>query len=157
MHHFRITFFFLVFSLFAKAQDSITFCQTLHNSHQLIQYYHIKPKPINDTLSQWVFNRFLNNLDPEYMYFTNGEVNKLAQHKNQLDDYIISAECSFITEFQNSYVNALERSLRIVRAIQPESLDFSGKDSITFNHPGNAYYEESEEDLTLIWLKKIRF
>lgn len=157
MHHFRITFFFLVFSLFAKAQDSITFCQTLHNSHQLIQYYHIKPKPINDTLSQWVFNRFLNNLNPEYMYFTNGEVNKLAQHKNQLDDYIISAECSFITEFQNSYVNALERLLRIVRAIQPESLDFSGKDSITFNHPGNAYYEESEEDLTLIWLKKIRF
>ncbi len=145
-----------LFSLPLFAQNGVKTCKILSKINALIQEQHYKPKPIDDSLSVYVFDALLDELDPNRNLFTKNEYQKLCKHRLALDNYIQQKDCSFMTDFVLAYQNGLERKKRILEKIQKEAFDYTTKDTVKFSKT-NFPFDLEETDLEKVWKKRIRY
>ncbi len=75
---------------------------------------HVSPPVVDDAFSSWVFDRFLDELDPEHLIFLKGEVEALAQYRLTVDSEFQGQGWSFIPALQPIYRNALGRTISVV-------------------------------------------
>lgn len=143
------------FSVFA--QNDTKTCEILSKINTLIQSEHILPKPIDDSLSVFVFDHFIDELDPSHNLFLKSEYESLAQkYRFQLDDYINTKNCSFVTDIISIYKTGLTRNKGCLEAIAYENLDYETKDTIRFYKKAFPFYLV-ESQIGKVWRKKIRY
>jgi carboxyl-terminal processing protease len=155
MNKISLVLFLFTYSLFA--QNSNTTCEILFKINTLIQQEHVNPKPVNDSLSAYVFDNLMNELDPSRNIFYKSQFDVLSsKYRLHLDDLILKKDCSFITEIKVIYKENLERNKLILDKISKETLDFSQRDTVRFKQKKfNFYLKESEVEK--VWRKKIRY
>ena len=151
MRKFSLLFFLTSFSLLG--QNSATTCEKLSKINALIQREHFHPKPIDDSLSVYVFDTFIDGLDANRNLFTKLEYEKLCKHRLQLDNYILQNDCSFMNDFVSMYQFALERKKKILEKIRIEVLDYNGKDTVKFSKK-NFPFDLVASDFDRVWKKK---
>ncbi|HEY4618754.1 MAG TPA: S41 family peptidase [Flavobacterium sp.] len=143
------------FSLFA--QNDAKTCEILSKINTLIQSEHFLPKPIDDSLSVFVFDHFIDELDPSHNLFLKSEYDSLSQkYRLQIDDYFNAKDCSFMTEIIRAYKIALVRNKGYLDSIAKENLDFKTKDTVRFYRKPHPFYLQ-ENQLEKVWRKKIRY
>lgn len=143
------------FSLFA--QNDAKTCEILSKINTLIQSEHILPKPIDDSLSVFVFDHFIDELDQSHNLFLKPEYETLSQkYRFQLDDYINAQNCSFLTDIVRIYKIGLNRHKRCLEAIANENPDYETKDTVRFYRKALPFYLV-ENQLEKVWRKKIRY
>ena len=98
-----------LFPIIGFAQSEKNPCETLSKINAVIQEQHYKPKPIDDSLSVYVFNTFLKHLDENNSLFIEPEISILKKHLLKLDDYILSKNCTFLDDFYTTYNQAIDR------------------------------------------------
>jgi carboxyl-terminal processing protease len=153
----KITFvlLFSTFSLFAQNSDNS--CDILFKINRLLQQEHFSPKPVNDSLSAYVFDELLKDLDPSRNIFLKSQADSLSnKYRLQLDDLILSKDCFFISDIKNEYKKSLLRNKSILEKLNGETIDYTIKDTIRFKQRNfNFYLKENEVEKA--WNKKIRF
>jgi len=154
MRKFSLLLFLSTFSLFAQNSDKT--CELLSKINSLIQREHYQPKPLDDSLSVYVFDTFMDDLDENRNLFTKLEYEKLCKHRLNLDNYILQNDCSFMNDFASMYRFALERKKNILEKIRPEALDYSGKDTVRFSKK-NFPFELKLSDFDRVWKKRMKF
>ncbi|WP_396168773.1 carboxy terminal-processing peptidase [Flavobacterium sp.] len=154
MRKFSFLLFLSTFSLFA--QNSSKTCELLSKINTLIQREHYHPKPVDDSLSVYVFDSFMDGLDDNRNLFTKTEYEKLSKHRLNIDNYIIQNDCSFMNDFVSMYQFALERKKNILEKIRPEVLDYNGKDTVRFSKKRFPFELESK-DFERVWKKRMKF
>lgn len=112
------------------AQSETAACTTLSKINGLIAAVHFKPKPINDSLSVYVFTHFLKTIDVSNELFLESEINSLKKHKYKLDDHIIHSNCSFLNEFYSIYQKAVNRHIAIIENIKKENFPLNSREII---------------------------
>ena len=138
------------------AQSEKNPCETLSTINTIIQNKHYKPKPVDDSLSVYVYDAFLKNIDEDNRLFTELEIDKLKQHKLQIDNYLLENNCSFLTEFYTLYSNSILRYKTIVENIKSEPFAFKSSETIEFSM--NSFpYAKDEEELKKLYKKRILF
>ena len=142
------------FSLFG--QNSAKTCEILSKINTLVQSEHYNPKPVDDSLSVFVFDSFMDGLDGNRNLLTKIEYENLCKHRLQLDNYILSNNCSFMIDFVSVYQLALERKKKTLEKIQFEELDYNAKDTVKFSKK-NFPFDLVETDIERIWKKRIRY
>jgi carboxyl-terminal processing protease len=143
------------FSLFA--QNSDTSCTVLFKINKLLQQEHFNPKPVNDSLSVYIFDELIDNLDPFRNVFLKSQIDSLSnKYRLQLDNFIMNKDCSFINEIKNEYKKGLSRNKIILVKLNSESLNFDTKDTIRFKHKNFGFYLK-ENEVEKAWNKKIRY
>lgn len=155
MNKISLVLFLFTYPLFA--QNSNSTCEILFKINTLIQQEHVNPKPVNDSLSAYVFDNLMNQLDPSRNIFFKSQYNVLSsKYRLNLDDLILKKDCSFISEIKTLYKANLERNKLILEKISKETLDFNQKDTIRFKQKNfNFYLKENEVEKVLG--KKIRY
>ena len=149
---FAILFFpFLVFS-----QTDKKACEILNGLNTIIQKNHYKPKPIDDSLSVYVFKTFLNRLDEDNRLFLNPEIEQLKSHEYKIDDYILTKNCNFLHDFYVSYTNAISRYSSIISNLKNESFPMSSSEKIVFSKKAFPYLND-ENELKHLYKKRILF
>ncbi|RZJ27252.1 MAG: hypothetical protein EOO48_12280 [Flavobacterium sp.] len=123
-------FLFVASSVFGQTNEKT--CALLGKITSLIEREHFKPKPVDDSLSVFVFDTFVDALDENRNLFTKSEYDELKKHRLTLDDEINRQDCSFMSEFASVYKKALERKRLLIENLRKEKLDYSGTDSIKF-------------------------
>jgi carboxyl-terminal processing protease len=147
--------FFTTFSLFA--QNEVKTCEILSKINTLILREHIQPKPIDDSLSVFIFNSFIDELDPSRNIFLKSEYDSLTQkYSLQIDDNIKSKDCSFLTEITAIYKKNLLRNKSILEKIDQSTIDFELTDTIRFYKKQFPIYM-LETEVEKVWRKKIRY
>jgi carboxyl-terminal processing protease len=146
--------FFLTSILFSQNNKSA--CETLDRINKTIRYQHYRSKPIDDSLSVYVFNRIISNLDEDNRLFLEDEVTSLKRHQYLIDDYISSKRCDFLDDIFITYNKAVVRYSKIVNAISNSSFEFKSNDTIQFSNT-NFPYAQDEVELTKIYKKGILF
>jgi carboxyl-terminal processing protease len=155
MNKISLVIFLFTYSLFA--QNSNSTCEILFKINTLIQEEHINPKPVNDSLSAYVFDNLMNELDPSRNIFYISQINALSsKYRLNLDDSILNKDCSFISEIKALYKANLERNKLILDKISKENLDFNQLDTIRFKQKNFSFYLK-ESDVDRVWKKKIRY
>jgi carboxyl-terminal processing protease len=142
--------------LFTFGQTDKNPCETLTRINFVIQQQHYRPKPVDDSLSVYVFNNFLEKLDDDNRLFTEIEINNLKKHKLKLDDYIKEENCAFLDEFYSAYNSAVERYRTTIEAIKKEPFSFKSSETIQFSKKAFPYVKNGAE-LKTLYKKRILF
>ena len=142
------------FSLFG--QNDAKTCETLTKINTLLQREHYQPKPVDDSLSVFLFDGFMDALDSNRNLFTKIEYDKLSEHRLQLDNYILQNNCFFMNDFIAVYNIALHRKKKILEKIQKDSFDYTSNDSVKFSKK-KFPFELVTTDLERVWKKRIRY
>lgn len=148
--------FLLLFPFFVIAQSDKNTCATLTQINKLIQEKHYNPKPIDDSLSVYVFNSFLKNIDSDNSLFLNAEIIDLKKHKFRIDNYIIAEKCNFLDDFYKSYTKAISRNQKIIESVIKEPIVYSSNENIRF-YKKSLPYKNNEIELKKRFKKGLLF
>ena len=150
--------FFLLslFPLLLFAQNEKEACETLSKINALIQSKHYKPKAVDDSLSIYVYDTFLNTLDEDNRLFTEIEINSLQKHKLKIDDYILQKNCDFLNEFHSVYNGAIQRYKNTIEVIKEEPFSFSSPEYIEFSKK-NYPYAKDDATIKSLYKKRLLF
>ncbi|BFM44521.1 carboxy terminal-processing peptidase [Flavobacterium sp. CFS9] len=141
--------------LFSQSGDPT--CEIVNKINAVIQEEHIRPKPVDDSLSIFVFDNLINELDPSRNIFFKTEYDEMAEkYRTNLDDFILSNDCSFLADITSKYKESLLRTKKILEKIQTEPIDYNTTDTIRFYKKSFPFYLK-QENLEKVWLKKIRY
>lgn len=146
--------FLLPFQNFAQSQSNA--CETLFKINKLIQDEHYKPKPVDDSLSVYVFTDFLKVLDEDNRIFIEPEIENLKKYELKIDNYILNKDCSFLEDFYTIYSKAIDRYEALILSIKKESFAFSSSENIRFSKKSFPYLK-NETELKNLYRKSILF
>lgn len=155
MKKISLVLFLTTFSLFSQ-NDGKT-CEILTKINALIQHEHINPKPVDDSLSVFVFDRFIDELDPSRNVFLKSEYDVLAQkYRLNIDNFISDKDCTFLTAISAVYKKNIVRNKAILEKIDKETIDYELKDTIRFYKKAFPIYL-LDNQVEKVWRKKIRY
>ncbi|WP_339919558.1 S41 family peptidase [uncultured Flavobacterium sp.] len=150
-----VVFLLTSFSLFAQS-DTKT-CILLSKINKLIQSEHFQPKPIDDSLSVFVFDNFIDGLDPSRNILLKSEYEALSfKFRLNLDDLILANDCSFLPEIVAVYKNGLSRNKAILEKMKTDTIGYKVKDTIRFYKKIFPFYLEQNQ-LETAWRKNIKY
>ena len=132
-----------LFPLLLFAQNEKNACETLSKINTLIQKQHYKAKSVDDSLSVYVFNDFLKELDEDNRLFTEVEITNLKKHQYKIDDYILQKNCAFLDEFYTVYNGAILRYKTIIEDLKKEPFPFSSTEKIEFSKKTYPYAKDN--------------
>ncbi|MCV9926820.1 S41 family peptidase [Flavobacterium sp. LS1R49] len=155
MKKISLVFLLVGFSLFGQNSDST--CEILTKINALIQSEHIQPKPVDDSLSVFVFDNLIDEMDPSRNIFLKSEYDILVKkYRLNIDNLILNKDCSFLKDITSKYRNGLLRNKTILEKIQSEPIDYSVKDTIRFYKKSFPVYMK-ETEIEKVWRKKMRY
>ena len=152
----RLLLAFLVFPSLLFAQKSEDVCQTLSKVSTLIKHNHYQPKPIDDSLSVFVFDQLLDVLDEKRNIISKKEFETLSRHRLLLDNYTLQNDCNFIDEFLSIYKKALIRKKTVLTKLQTVAFNYNTTDSIRFSRK-KFDFDVEQDDFEAFWTKIIRY
>ncbi|MFH6946239.1 S41 family peptidase [Flavobacterium sp. FlaQc-50] len=153
----KIVFAFALITSTLFSQNSDKTCEILNKINVLIQTEHIRPKPVDDSLSVFVFDNLINELDPSRNIFFQSEYDEISKkYRHNLDNLILQNDCSFLADITTKYRNGLLRTKTVLEKIQAEPIDYNKNDTIRFYKKSFAFYL-NKENLEKVWLKKLRY
>lgn len=152
----KISLVLLLTTFSLLGQNSTKTCEILSKINALVQREHYHPKPVDDSLSVFVFDTFMDGLDGNRNLLTKIEYENLCKHRLQLDNYILKNDCSFMDNFVSIYQMALERKKKTLEKIQNQVLDYNAKDTVKFSKK-NFPFDLVEPDIERVWKKRIRY
>lgn len=152
----KLLFLVVLLPAFGFGQADKNPCETLTRINFLIQQQHYKAKALDDSLSVYVFDNFLKQLDDDNRLFTEIEINNLKKYKYQLDDYIREGNCDFLSDFYTAYKTSVERYTATIEAIKKEPFAFKSSETIQFSKKAFPYVKDGDE-LKKLYKKRILF
>lgn len=145
----KILAFACLLSLGVAAQNHGEACDVFLKVEAVLQKEHFKPKPVDDSLSAYVFNNVMEHLDENRMVFLKEDYDRLAVHKYQIDDYLKNKDCAFFYDFITVYRKALERNKDIITEINAvEFLDT--RDSMYYSKKAFPYRPDTAKLKTFV-------
>lgn len=118
-----------------------------------VEKYHVEPRPLDDQFSELVFTSLIETLDPNAIYFTAADINKLKEIKSNIDDEIRTGDCSFLHSIAGIYKERHKFAGSVVNSFQEKTFDYSEEESIVLNEEADYV---SENDLIDRWKKMIK-
>lgn len=146
----------LLFTFASYSQDSGKSCDVLIKINALIQREHFNPKPVDDSLSVYVFETLMGELDTDKNIFLKSEYDYLSKHKFKFDDYLANNDCSFFEDFAKTYKTALERTKSAIEKIQKQKLNYTTNDTVRFTKKDFPFYVKAE-DVDKVFTKRLKF
>lgn len=139
------------------AQDNSTTCKILTKINTLLQKEHVELKPIDDSLSVFVFDNLINDLDPSRNLFFTSEYDSLAKNfRLHLDNLILKENCQFISAFESFYQKGLQRNKSLLEKLSKEPINLKVQDTLRLYKKAFPVYM-TEKNMEKVWRKKIHF
>ncbi len=126
----KISYFFLTISLFVFHKKTFANCDYAKSVISKIESIHIAPKEKNADFSSYIFDNFIEYIDPRKKYFTSVELQQLEQYKATLFDDLNGA-CEFVNLTSNLYYDKIVRADSILNKINLTKL-LDGHNSVRF-------------------------
>ncbi len=135
MKQFFIGFLFSVcvcVSLQAQPVNSDKLRQKCLVLRRFLEMKHYQPLQWNDSSSSLLFNKWIDELDEDKRYFTQGDIAELNTYRYKLGDEMLGKSWQFFDRSVAIYRLRLKQSDSIINSILDKPLDFSKPDYIHF-------------------------
>jgi carboxyl-terminal processing protease len=117
--------------------------------------YAYRPRALDDALSQDIFKRYLDALDPGKMFFTADDVAKFSRYKTALDDAIKSGKLDPAYAIFAMYKQRVaERSAYSRNLLKQDIFAFTGHDRWQYDREKAAW--AAPTDLDTLWKQSVR-
>jgi carboxyl-terminal processing protease len=117
---------------------------------------HYSPRPIDDTFSARVYNRVVNLLDYDKLFFTQEDMNKLSKYQYAIDEEIKNNSVEFFDTINAIYVRRVSDGERFSKQALAQPFTFKGEDSIQLN-ADKLPYAANDAQLADYWRQFIKY
>jgi len=114
------------------AQNSVG--ERAYRLSMVIQQQHFSPKPVDDSLSRYIYDEILHTLDPYQIYFSAKSLTELSVWKYQLDDEIKGPSIKFLLAVSESYNKELASADQSLKILLQQSFSFTEPDTLHLFH-----------------------
>ncbi len=121
----------------------------------LLSRYHYRKFKIDDSLSSLLYERYLETLDYNKIYFLLSDINKFEEYRYALDDYLIEGNIEPFYEIFNTYLERMRERVGYLDTILSKEFDYTLIDSVQIGRDDaewiNSYLEMNE-----LWYKRVK-
>lgn len=121
----------------------------------ILTRYHYNAFDINDSLSNIIFNRYLDALDQGKYYFLKEDVDSFHDYKNKLDDFLLTGDVYFYYEVFELFLKRLNERINYVDKLLENEFDYA-TDEIFYFDRKDSDWAKSKSDLDDLWRKRLK-
>ncbi len=129
--------------------------QTAYLSAQILGRYHYKAQPLDDAMSEKIFDRYLKALDPERLFFTQADIDSFADARTTLDDAILRGNLAAPFAIFQRYEQRVTERLGYARELLDQGFDFTQKESYPYARD-KAPWPADEAEVRDLWKKRVK-
>src|SRR5450830_1017999 len=98
--------------------------QAAHLAAELLARYHYKGIPLDDALSEKIFDEYLKSLDSEKLFFVQADIDHLSGDRTKLGDAILKENLTVPFAIFNLYAHRLAERFAYARTLLKQGFDF---------------------------------
>lgn len=118
---------------------------------------HYSPKDINDEFSKKIFNKYLEELDPDHYIFLQQDVEALkAKYENRIDDEIKGADVEFFLAAGKIFNQRIEEAAKEYADILAKPFDFTKDEYVQLDREKLSFVKTAPERKE-VWRKKLKY
>lgn len=117
--------------------------------------YHYKATPLDDAMSQKIFDNYFDTLDGEKLYFSQSDVDQFAPMRTKMDDAINNENLTVPFAIYNLYQQRFGERMAYARQLLKTTPDFSLNETLQLDRE-KAPYAKSEEEIRDLWRKRVK-
>lgn len=129
--------------------------QTSQLAAAVLTRYHYKTMPLDDALSERIFDRYLKSLDYEKSFFVQGDIDQLASMRTRLDNAIVEKDLARPFAIYNLYMQRVVERFTYARALLNGKFDFDKNESYRYERAKESW-PASEQEMREIWRKRVK-
>ncbi|MEI7430279.1 MAG: carboxy terminal-processing peptidase [Betaproteobacteria bacterium] len=122
---------------------------------ELLTHYHYKAVPLDDAMSEKIFDRYLKSLDGEKYFFIQADIDQLQAARTRLDDAIIKQNLSLPFAIFNFYRQRVVERLTYARTLLKEGFDFRQKERFRYEREKEAW-PQTEQQMQDLWRMRVK-
>ncbi len=123
---------------------------------EMLKQAHYNPQDINDDFSKKIFNKYINDLNPEKNILMQSDIEKLKVYETKIDEEIKGAPIAFFLAAGNLFTTRMTEASLIVNEYLLKPFDFTIDESIVLD--AEKYnYPVSEDERRDQWRKKLKY
>ena len=117
---------------------------------------HYKAVPLDDAMSEKIFDRYFKSLDSEKLFFTQADVDQYAIVRTRLDDAINGENLSVPFAIFNLYQQRLNERIAYARElVKTSKFEFNSDESYQYDRE-KAEWTKSEAEVKDLWRKRVK-
>ena len=117
--------------------------------------YHYKPEPLDDALSQQIFDAFIDSLDGERMFFLKTDIERFAQYRSTLDDAIKAQQLGPAYDMFSVYLQRVAERTAFARDLLTKDLNFAKDEDYRFDREDHPW-EPTRLALDDAWRRRVK-
>jgi carboxyl-terminal processing protease len=122
---------------------------------EVLGRYHYKMPPVDDALSQNVFDKYLKSLDPEKLFFVQADIDNFSRERARLGGTLLGEDLSVPFAMFNLYEQRAAERFAYARALLKTGFDFQQKESYQFSREKEVW-PKTEAEMNELWRKRVK-
>ena len=125
---------------------------------QSLQQNHYRKISVNDSLSQQILNRYIDNLDGSKSYFVASEVESLHKiYGNRLDDEFLAGKSTSGFAIYNFFLKRAKEKMRFMRAtVDTVQFNFTTSEALDLDRKSDLWLADRRQ-LADLWRKELKY
>jgi len=122
---------------------------------QVLTRHHYKAVPLDDAMSEKIFDRYVKTLDPEKLFFIQADIDKFAAARTELDDAIYHEDLHIPFAIFNLFQRRVVERLAYAREILKQDHNFSRVETYEYERSKEPW-PKSEDEARDLWRKRVK-
>jgi carboxyl-terminal processing protease len=129
--------------------------EAAHTSARILTRYHYKVMPLDNAMSEQIFNRYLKSLDPEKLFFTQSDIDHFSSARTKMDDAIFNEDLKVPFAIFNLFERRMVDRISYARDLLKTGFDFNQKESYHYSRSKGSW-AQSEDEIRDVWRKRAK-
>ena len=129
--------------------------QTANLSAQILTRSHYKTMPLDDAMSEKMFDSYLKALDSEKLFFVQADIDHFSSVRTKLDDAIYNDNLDIPYVIFNLYQRRIVERLIYARELLKQGFNFDQEESYRYERSKEAW-PKSEGEMRDVWRKRVK-
>lgn len=122
---------------------------------EVLTQYHYKAVPLDDSMSERIFDNYLKALDPDRQYFLQSDIDQLSHYRNQLDDAIAGEDLAAPFAIFNRFTQRVSEQFAYAHSLLKNEFDFAISESYDRERTKSAW-PANDAEMSDLWQKKVK-
>jgi carboxyl-terminal processing protease len=121
----------------------------------VLSRYHYKATPLDDAMSEKIFDRYFKSLDGEKVFFVQADLDQFAAQRTKLDDAIVSENLTVPFAIYNVYQQRFAERIAYARELLKTKFDFTQDENYTLDRE-KADWPKTDAEVKDLWRKRVK-
>ncbi len=121
----------------------------------LMQRYHYSQVSVDNELSDQIYSRYLESLDPQKSFLLASDVKEFDQYRLKLDDALRKERLTGVFDMFKRFRTRVEERVAYAQQLLTREFDFTIDESYTFDRE-DAQWPQSQTEADDLWRKRVK-